>query len=308
MARAVLLLLALALGACSRGERELVLSADEGSAAAARALVTTLRDRAQLMPVAETTSGDTESLQRLRDGRADLVLATADVLAEAVNGQGAFRGETVPARTICRLGDSYLHVIVSRNSPVAGLSSLRGRKVSTGQSGSATELTALRVLREALLDPERDVSRVSLPLGESLVQLREGRLDAIFWTGTVPAPALTDAAREAAQALRLVSAASVVPLLQKRFGESLYWAGEFPPGAYGSSEPAASVVTGHILVARADLPDAVAFAVAKTVVEASVALASVHPLFREIGLPELDRPSPAAVHPGAARYFRESRR
>lgn len=293
--------------ACSMAERPMVVAAGEGSESAARAVAAALRDRTRLEAAPHAAGTAVEALSRLRDGRADLAFTTTDLLADAVNGQGTFRGATVPARAIAMLSDSVLHLVVLQDSAVNGLSSLRGRKVGTGPAGSATELTALRVLREALLDPARDVSRESLTLPESIAALRERRIDAFFVNGTVPVAALDAAVRDGAVRLRLVSTSSVVSLLQKRFGEALYSAVEIPKGVYGTPEPSASVATGQVLVTRPELPDADAFTIARALISSADALARAHPALEDLLARQGGRPSPAALHPGAARFFKESR-
>lgn len=319
MRRAALVLLALGAAACSSGARScslhigdtyVVVSGEEasGDARAAYALARILRDGAQLDVAAAATSGAVENLERLRDGGADLALATADVLADAVNGQGAFRGETVPARTIATLADATLHLVVRRDSSILGLSGLRGRRVSTGPSRSATELTAMRVLREALLDPQRDVFRQPLTLAEAVAALRDGKVDAFFWLDVVPVAAIHDAVSNGSLQVKLLSTASVVPLLQKRFGESLYSVQEWTGGTYGDPDPWAGVGVAVLIAARPDLPDGVASAAARGLLDRPADLAAAHPVFRGVTRERAARPAPAPLHPAAARYYRDAAR
>lgn len=315
MRRAALLACALAVGGCSGlgygcasgRDRLTIASGEAGSAEAAlgRTIARMVSERAGVQAEAATTGGPIDNLQRLRDGRADLALTTADVLADAVNGQGAFKGATVPARAVATLSNSYTHLVVLDASPINGFSRLRGRRVSTGAPGSATEFTALRVLREALLDPERDVRRQALGLADSAAALREGRIDAFFWTGGVPTPAIADLSRAPGVKIRIVSTASVVMLLQRRFGESLYVVLEFPAGLYGNPERAAGPGVANVLVARGDVPDEEVHAVARALFGGPEGLRSIMP---DLTLERARRPAPAALHPGAARYYREAGR
>ena len=306
--RAALLACALAAcAACGRGGgrgRLTIASGEAGSAEAAlgATIARIVTERAGMQVAAEASGGPIDSLERLRDGRADLALTTADALAEAVNGQGAFRGATVPARTVATLSDSYTHLVVLDAAPINGLSGLRGRTVSTGAAGGATEFTALRVLREALLDPERDIRRQALGLTDSAAALRERRIDAFFWTGGVPTPAI-EALAQGGVTIRLVSTSSVVMLLQRRFGASLYSMLEFPAGLYGSGARAAGVGVATVLVTRSDMPEDVVLAVARALLGDSEGLRRVLP---DITTERARRAAPAALHPGAARYYREA--
>jgi hypothetical protein len=315
--RVLLLVLTVSVAGCaaygvgcqSGGGKALTIAAGQeatGETAAGRALARTLREHARLDVVVDPTTGAIENLRHLGDGDADVAITTADALADAVNGQGTFRGATVPARTLASLSDSLLHLIVLADSPVKGFSRLRGLRVSTGESGSATEFTALRALREALLDPERDITRDSSGLPDALAALRARRIDALFLLSPVPADAIRDATANGGLRLRLLSTASVVPLLQKRFGESLYSAVEFPRGTYGSEEPAATVAVAQVLVARADLPDVVAQGIAMALFDDGGAPRPQHPAFAGVTRARAGRAAPAATHPGAARYYRST--
>ena len=254
---------------------------------------------------AEASAASIDNLKLLRDGRADLAFTLADTLAEAVNGQGPFAGAAVPARTIAVLYTNYTHVVALEGSRITSLSDLRGRTVSTGAPGSGTELTALRILREARIDPDAALTRQALGVSESAGALKDGKIDAFFWSGGIPTAAIQDLAHTPGVQIRLIPAATVLSMLQNRYGPTLYFAAEIPAGVYGIADPAPTVGVANVLVAHHDMPEDLAYSITRAMFEHLDELVAVHPEARKLSLKTAAQPAPAAFHPGAARFYRE---
>src|SRR5688572_25712576 len=139
---------------------------------------------------AEVTGASVDNLKLLQQGRADLAFTLADTLAEAVKGTGPFAATgAVPVQTIAILYQNFTHIVVLRDSDIDSVADLRGRRVSVGSPGSGTELIASRVLEAAGLDAARDITRQALGAAESVNALKDGKIDAFFWSGGIPTPA-----------------------------------------------------------------------------------------------------------------------
>ena len=78
------------------------------------------------------------------------------------------------------------------DSGIETLEDLKGKTVSVGSPNSGTEVIALRLLEVAGLDPDDDIGKRGLGVGESVQALRDGSIDAFFWSGGVPTGAITD--------------------------------------------------------------------------------------------------------------------
>jgi TRAP-type uncharacterized transport system substrate-binding protein len=184
--------------ACARrgiSPDDLVLAAgpqESAQACVARSFTTSLNQEASEVRVTVlATNGAVDSLVAPREGRAELAIATADVLAQAVNGEGPFARETVSARVVSTLYTSGLHLVVLGSSQLIGLSQLRDRMVGLGPQGSGMDLTVERALGAALLD--RRVTRRAQPWPGLLSSLDRGTLAGFFWLDAVPSPALLEA-------------------------------------------------------------------------------------------------------------------
>jgi TRAP transporter TAXI family solute receptor len=250
------------------------------------------------------TNGAIESLLALREGRADLAIAEADTLAQAVNAEGPFEGRTVPARTLATLYSSRVYLMVREGTEINGFSQLRGHTVGTGPDGSGMRLTLERALDAARLGEKISITPHSwrdLQRG-----LSDGQIAAIAWSDGLPSPAIVQATEREPGRFRFLSSGSAVPLLERRYGASLYERAETPKGTYGADVPTDSVAVSSVLVARHDLEEPIAFQVTSALFRLSPAVRSVCPAIGRLTPSTAARSQPAALHGGAALFYREA--
>jgi TRAP transporter TAXI family solute receptor len=249
------------------------------------------------------TDGALDSLLALQDGRADLAIATADMLALAVNREGPFEGHTVSARTLATLYAADVYLVAPADSALNGLSQLRDSTVGVGPPGSGMTLTVSRLLAAARL--ESRVRTESLPWDELLARFRDRRLPAFFWVDGAPSPALERLTSSGAH-LRVLNTASVVPLLQQRYGEILYTAVDRELEAAGfDADRAGLAAVWMVLVSRHDLADRTAYMVTSALFRLTRALTRACAAASGLNAKTGARPQPAALHPGAALFYRQ---
>jgi TRAP transporter TAXI family solute receptor len=253
---------------------------------------------------AEVTSASIDNLKLIRDNKADIAFTTADVLADAVRGQGAFEGARVRAVALAALYVNYAHLVTLRNSGIHRIADLKGRVVSVGSPGSGAEVTAFRLLHAAGLDPSKDITRQGLGVTESAGALKDGKIDAFFWNGGVPTPALQDLAYSQGVDMRIVSTAAALPELRSIYGD-IYLAGEVPVGVYRGVDAAVALLgTMVLLVVNQAMDEQLAYDITRVLFERQSDLAAIHPEARKLTLKTAMSGSPAAFHPGAVRFYR----
>lgn len=259
----------------------------------------------QVRASAEVTSASVDNLKLIRDGKADVAFTLADTLADAVAGRGAFEGAPAPAATLAVLYSNYTHVVALEGSGIRSIGDLRGRTISTGSPGSGTEVIALRVLRAAGLDPDRDVTRQGLGVSESADALKDGKVHAFFWSGGLPTGAVQDLSHSSGISIRLLPSADLLPVLQKAHG-SLYFPLEVPAGAYpGVGAPVPVVGVANVLVVNRSMPDDLAYDITRVLFDRQPDLANIHPEARHLSRATAVKGSPAPLHPGAERFYKE---
>ncbi|MBB5789782.1 TAXI family TRAP transporter solute-binding subunit [Jiangella mangrovi] len=249
--------------------------------------------------VAET-AGSVENLGLVATGEALLGFTAADAAADAVAGRAPFDGP-LPIRSVARLYDDLVHVVVPAASDVTELGDLRGRRVSLGAVGSGTEVIARRLLAaagvaegELLLDP--------LGIDASIAALREGRLDAFFWSGGLPTPGVAELA--AAVPIRLVELRPVIDEVSRAHG-GVYRQAVVPAGAYGLAEPVVTMAVPNFLVTSAEADEAVIAEVTGILFDRRAAIAEGVAAAAQLNGRRAIYTGPVELHPGALRHYRE---
>lgn len=210
--------------------------------------------RLRIVPVG--TAASVDNLRELEAGAVDLALAMADVAEDAALGREPFARPAASATALARVYVNYTHLLVPADGAVRSVPDLAGRPVAAGAAGSGVQVVAGRLLREAgLSEGPLPARERQLGLAESARALREGAVDALFWSGGVPTPALSTLSRE--MPLRFLPLDGYVGPLRDRYGP-VYTAVTLPSGAYGLAEPVGTLGVANYLLARADVPQGAA--------------------------------------------------
>jgi TRAP transporter TAXI family solute receptor len=256
---------------------------------------------------AEVTAASVDNLKLIRDGRADIAFTLADTLADAVAGRGAFEGRPVPVASLAVLYSNYTYLVTTATSGIISVQQLRGKVVSTGSPGSGTEVIAVRLLRAAGIDPDRDVTRQGLGATESAGALKDGKVQAFFWSGGLPSAAVQDLAHTPGMSIRLIPSGDLVPGLRQSYGD-LYFGLEFPAGSYpGVDSPVPVVGVANVLVVNRSMAEDLAHDITRLLFEKKKELEAIHPEASHLSLDRAVTGSPAEYHPGALRYYKESK-
>ncbi len=256
---------------------------------------------------AEVTAASVDNLKLIRDRKSDIAFSLADTLDDAVAGRGVFgRRGPVPARVLAVLYDNYTHLVAGGSGRIGRVGDLAGKHVSMGAAGSGTELVATRILRSAGLEPGRDFTPVSLGVSQSVDALKDGKIDAFFWSGGVPTASVLDLASTPGLSWRLVPNDDALDALRRTYGASLYSRLVVPRDAYpGLPANVAVVGVANLLVVHRDMPDQLAYDITRLLFEHQAELAAVHAEAARLRPASETTSAPAPFHPGAIRYYRE---
>src|SRR5258707_11268840 len=109
-----------------------------------------------IQATAEVTGGSVANLQLIGTGKPYIALTMADATLDAYKGEDKFTGKPVPVRTLMVLYPNRMHVVSITATGIKKMADLKGKRVSTGSGGSATEVMAFRVIEAAKLDKGKD--------------------------------------------------------------------------------------------------------------------------------------------------------
>ena len=255
---------------------------------------------------AEVTGGSVDNLKLIGSGKPYIALTMADATLDAYKGEDKFKGNKIPVRTLMILYPNRMHVVSVEGRGINKIADLKGKHVSTGSPGSATEVMAFRVIEAAGLDKDKDMRRERLGVAESVNAMKDNKIDAFFWVGGLPTAAVTDLANTPGTKIRMVDHADLVPAMNKKYG-NLYIEDSIPKATYrGMDTDNKQATVMNILVANANMDDKTAYNIVKTIFDKRADLINVHKEAANFKLEnQKASASPIPFHPGAVKYFAE---
>jgi hypothetical protein len=258
-----------------------------------------------LQATAEVTGGSVDNLKLIATGKPYIAFSMADAGQDAYRGEDKFKGTKVPLRTLMVLYPNRMHVVTIEGTGIAKMADLKGKRVSTGSPGSATEVMAFRVIEAAGLNRD-EMKRERLGVAESVNAIKDRKIDAFFWVGGLPTAAVTDLANTPGIKIKMIDHAYTVAAMNKKYGQ-LYVQDVIPKATYrGMDADNHQATVWNILVSHEKLSDQSAYNIVKTIFERRDDLIAVHKEAANFKLEnQKAAASPIPFHPGAAKYFAE---
>jgi TRAP transporter TAXI family solute receptor len=259
-----------------------------------------------IQATAEVTGGSVANLQLIGTGKPYLGMTMADATLDAYKGEDKFKGKPVPVRTLLIMYPNRMHVVTIDGTGINSLKDLKGKRVSTGSGGSATEVMGFRVIEAAGLDKDRDMKRERLGVAESVDALKDRKIDAFFWVGGLPTAGVTDLANTPGVKIKLLDHADVVPAMNKKYG-NLYVKDVIGKDVYRGMDKDNHIATvNNLLVANENMDAKTAYDIIKAVFDHKDDLVRTHKEAENIKLENQKKDaSPVPWHPGAVKYFAE---
>jgi len=250
---------------------------------------------------AETTSASVDNLILIKDGGSDIAFTLGDTALDAIKGREGFK-EPVPLRALAQIYDNYTQVVAEAGSGIKTIEDLKGKRVSVGAPNSGTEVIADRVLEAAGVDSRKGIKRQGLGVDESVQAMKDGSIDAFFWSGGLPTGAITDLVTT--DKITLLDTTEYTDKLVQKYGE-VYRDETIPKGTYkGVDKDVPTIAVPNYLVVSEKMDEKLAFDLTKLLFDSKQDLVAVHPEAKNLD-PQRAREviAPIELHPGAQRYF-----
>ena len=241
------------------------------------------------------TRGSTENVPLLEAGQLDIAL----VQGEVATMQFAKPGNAL--RIVTAMYGSPGLLAVRGDSAVRAIADLRGKPVALGAKGSGLTILGRHVLDAVGVE----VKAVTLDnAGDGPLMVQDGRVEAL-WGAGVGWPGFVALGKQGARFVG-PSESEIDAILAK---QPVLKRMAMPAGALpGLDRPIATVGSWSFVIARADLPEELAWRLARAIHRAEAPLASRLEQARETTAQNTvaAAPSPDLLHPGVRRYLREA--
>jgi len=246
---------------------------------------------------ARSSDGAVANVLAVNAGETVSGLAEANVVADAIAGRGAFvtAGRQTHIRVMADLFAQSLHLVVPIRSRIRSVADLKGKRVSLGNARSGGEVIAGAIL--AAYDVKRvKIVRETAEISGGL--LREGKIDAFFFLGNVPDILIADMVGRGQARLIPIDGKGRARLVATREGLA---AGAIAAGSYRGTPRLETVTSRTLWIVRDSAPADAVYALVRALNHPGNRL-----LLQTSEAPPIRPAAAAPLHPGAARYWRET--
>lgn len=258
----------------------------------------------------EATTAALDNLKLLTAGKSGMAFAY-DYHGVWVN-DGKMPGLTGAhkIRAVLSFYEQPLHIVTKEGTNIKAVADLKGKRVSTGAPNSGTEEQADYVFKALGLDWNKDLTREKLGAAESVAALKDGKIDAFFWSGAVPTASIIDLASTPGLKMVLlpISGDSANKIMQANPG--VFHPTTFAKGSYSSLDadvPTLGITA--VLYVMDTFPEDRTYQILKAMFDNQkdlVAVAKeVTKLTPELAVTQMSADAQKFLHPGARKYFVE---
>jgi TRAP transporter TAXI family solute receptor len=249
------------------------------------------------------TKGSYENIPLLESGQIDIALVAGEPSYEAFKGIGR------PATRLKILTAMYSSpgmFVVRADSPYRTIRDLVGKPVAFGAKGSGLPVMSRFMLDGLGLKQDEDFQSVYLDhAGDGPAMVLDGRVAAL-WGAGIGWPGFTTLAASAAGARFIAPDSGEIARI--RATHAFLKPMTVPAGSYPhQNAPIASLGSWSFVLARADLPDDIAYRLARTLHGAEAAFCRKLAQACETTAANTVAAAPdmSLIHPGVMKYFRE---
>lgn len=265
-------------------------------------LVELLNKKLKTAAAAQSTAASVANMQLIRDGKADVAFTLSDTAYDAVAGKGAtFTDKKVDAKALAVLYTNVTHIIAKDGAGINTVADLKGKRVSVGAAASGTEIIANRILEANGIDPATGLSRERLGVADSANALRDGKIDAFFWSGGLPTAQITDLSTSVK--LKFLEHTDATKKMADKYGP-FYFDVKIPKGTYKLESDVTVSGVANILAVPTTMDPALARAILATMFDNKADLEIVHAEAKNLKLETAVEGSPIDYHAGAIDYYK----
>jgi TRAP transporter TAXI family solute receptor len=252
----------------------------------------------------QATKASAENLNLLQTGRGEVAFTLGDTLNEAWKGneEAGFKARLDKLRTIAAIYPNYIHFLANADAGIHSLADLKGKRVSVGAPKSGTELNSRDILKAVGMS-YKDFAKVEyLGYAESVELIKNRQLDATLLSSGLGVAAV----RDLATSVKII----VIPItadVVAKIGEAAYTTGVIPANTYnGQTTDVPTVTVQNFLVTHAGVPEDTVYKMTRSMFENLDAMQAAHAAAKAINKATAAKGSPAPLHPGAEKYYREA--
>ncbi|HNT40143.1 MAG TPA: TAXI family TRAP transporter solute-binding subunit [Rubrivivax sp.] len=261
----------------------------------------------KIVVTAQASNGSLANVTAINGGALESGFSQADVATWAQKGTGIFEGKpAIPGlRLIANLYPESVHVVVKKGSGIKSVADLKGKRVALDEPGSGTLVNA-RAILAAYGVTEKDIKPEYIKPNQAGDKMKDGSLDAFFFTGGAPAGAIAELASAGTGIDILPIDGAQAEALKKSSG---FFADDvIAADTYKGVGEVRTIAVGAQWVTSDKADAGVVYEITKALFSdaAQKTLAAGHAKGKLITKENAVKGAGIPFHPGAERYYREA--
>ncbi|MDW6091014.1 TAXI family TRAP transporter solute-binding subunit [Vibrio rhizosphaerae] len=254
----------------------------------------------------ESTGGSIYNVNTIRSGELDFGIVQSDWQYHGYNGTSKFaeQGPYKKLRAMFSLHTEPFNVIARSDAHINNIKDLKGKRVNIGNPGSGDRATMQVIMDKMGWTTDSFKLTSELKGSERSQALCDNKIDAFIYVVGHPNGSIKEATTSCDAKLVPVTG----PEIDKIVAENPYYTyTDVPAGMYrGTDQDVKSFGVAATLVTSADVPDKVAYNVAKAVFENFDTFKRLHPAFAHLKKEDMVKAGISIpLHPGAVKYYKE---
>lgn len=259
----------------------------------------------------EATTAAIDNLKLLTAGKAGMAFAYDYHAVWANEGKMTKElGKSQPVRVVLSFYEQPLHITTKDGTGIRSVMDLKGKRVSTGAPNSGTEEQADYVLKALGIDWNKDIKREKLGASESVAALKDGKIDAFFWSGAVPTSSIIDLSSTPGLKMVLLPVGGEVADKIMKANPAVFHKTAFTKGSYSAldKDVEAIAITAVVNVMDsfpADRMYQIVSALFANTKDLSAVWKGATELTPQKAIAQMTPDAVKYLHPGAQRFFKE---
>lgn len=261
----------------------------------------------KIVATAQASNGSVGNVNGIAGGAMEAGFSQSDVATWAQTGTGIWEGKPAISglRAIANLYPESLHIVVKKGAGIKSVADLKGKRVALDEPGSGTLVNA-RVVLAAYGITEKDLKPEYIKPNQAGDKMKDGALDAFFFTGGAPAGAIAELASSGAGIDLLPIDGPQADALRK--SSPFFAVDNIPAETYKGVGAVKTLAVGAQLVTsdKADTETVYQFTKAMYGDAAQKLLQAGHAKGKYINVKNAVQGVGIPFHPGAAKFYKEA--
>jgi TRAP transporter TAXI family solute receptor len=261
------------------------------------------KNMTNLKQVSIEPGGGVANVIAVNNGQGQLGFSQAMPMVDGAAGNPPFKSKNENVQYVLSLFPHSTHIVVLKNSGIKKIEDIKGKRINVGPKGLLTEDLAARILKAYGMS-YKDMSSVqSLSFADSVEQMKDGRLDVLFWTVPAPFNVLTDLAQSKDMDLLSLPEDKIKALTSQNSG---LVTDTIKKETYkGLDHDVATIQSPLIVIANKTASEDLVYRITKTIYDGLDDLKKIDRALDPVTRESLPTDIGVAMHPGAVKFFKE---